>query len=234
MPLVALIGGLISLFVDAKERGKRGLFVFVFFATALLTILFNVQESNRKEDEISKANKEKDETRKVLLNITEQTKEVPDLVVWLKKFGFTSDNAKVATPDMVNKAFDANALYKQFLTQATQRPSSGVRVEYFPKDVDGEKVLSAIQSAGLTVVKKSPVRDEATNSVWVGDDVPLDDWKLVSFALMRAGVNLVSIRHFQDGSGQKARLIQVGADARLTGQVPLTPSQIANMTLLSR
>ncbi len=234
MPLVALVGGLISLFVDSKDKGKRGLFVFVFIATALLTILFNVQESDKKDIELKNANKEKDETRRVLLNITEQTKEVPNLVLWLKKFGFTEANAKVATPDIVNKAFDANALYNQYLKQFSQRLGSDVTVEYFPKDVDGEKVFTAIRNAGLKVVEKRPVRDEATNSIWVGDEVPTDDWKLVSFVLLRAGVNLVSIRPFRDGTGSKAKLIQVGADASLIGQVPLTSSQIATMPSLSR
>jgi hypothetical protein len=64
------------------------------------------------------------------------------------------------------------------------------------------------------------------------------DWKLVgpalALALARAGVNIVAIRPFKDGSGPKAKLIQVGADAALQGRKTLTPEQIANLNVLSR
>ena len=172
-------------------------------------------------------------TTAILLNLTEQTREIPDLVAMIRGWGFSSQRADTATAALVSRSIDANRAY-QGLLNARAGGQSGTQVEYFPKDVDGEKVIDAMKKAGLKVVEKRPVREEATNAVWVGDDVPVDDAKLVGLTLLRAGVDVVAIRRFRDGTGIKSKLIQVGADAAMVGSKPLTAADVSLLTLRPR
>lgn len=232
--MLALIAGLVSLFIDSKDKTRRWLFLLALGTTAALTIFFNHQESIKGENALKVANQEKAETRQVLLNITEHTNEIPELVASLRKFGFIESKAQAATLEAVGTAFEANNLYSESLARVRQNPDPSVKVAYFPKDVDGEKVSSAIRDAGFTVVEGRAKQTLATNSVWAGDAIHPDEWKLVCFALMRAGVGIVSVRAFRDGAGSKAKLIQVGAEPVLVGKTPLTPSQIAQMGVLTK
>ncbi len=234
MPVVAMTIGVVSLFVDPrKSKVGLGLILAGLVVTAGLTIGFNVQESRARDRALEESMQRENKTTTILLNLTEQTRPIPDLVAMLRGFGFSSQKAETATAASVSRSIDANRAYQGLLNARTSGPS-GIRVEYFPKDVDGEKVIAAMKEAGLEVVQKRPVREEATNAVWVGDDVPVDDAKLVGLALLRAGVDLVAIRRFRDGSGTKSRLMQVGADAALVGSPPLSAADVSVLTLLPR
>ena len=234
MPLVALAMGLVSLFLDPrKSKIGLGLVFAGLVVTTGLTIAFNVQESRARDRALDESKERENTTTAILLNLTEQTRPIPDLVAMLRDFGFSSQKAETATAASVSRSIDANRAYQRLLNSRTGGPS-GIRVEYFPKDVDGDKVIAAMNEAGLEVVRRRPVRDEATNAVWVGDDVPVDDAKLVGFALLRAGVDVVALRRFRDGSGTKSRLIQVGADAALVGRPPLSAADVSALTLLAR
>lgn len=229
-----MVVGLAALFIDHKTHkwGKR-LAIGGLVVTALATMVLNLQEDRTKDEALSASIAREDETRAILLNLTEQTKPIPDLVAMLRDFGFSSEGAKAANTLAVARSIDANRAYQTLLKSRTGAKSE-THVEYFPKDVDGDRVIAAIQEARLDVLQKRPVRQEATNAIWVGDDVPIDDAKLVSLALLRAGVDVVAVRRFRDGTGQKSGLIQVGADAALRGRIPLSVAEVMTMTLPAR
>jgi hypothetical protein len=234
MPMLALVMGVVSLFVDSKKSSAgRALALAGLSITAGLTIAINLQEGSARDAALRQSQEREKKTTEILLNITQKTEQIPDLVTMLRGWGYNSQNAETATVAEVSRSVDANRAYLGLLNARRNRQSP-VRVEYFPKDVDGDKVIAAIKEAGLDVVQKRPVRDEATNAVWVGDNVPLDDAKLVGLALVRAGVDLVSIRRFRDGGGAKSNLIQIGADARLLGRPPLSSLDISSLTLLPK
>jgi hypothetical protein len=234
MPVVAMTIGVISLFVDPrKSRLGLGLTLSGLVATAGLTIAFNIQEGRARDKALEESKERENKTTTILLNLTEQTRPIPDLVTMLRSFGFSSERADTATAASVSRSLDADRAYQRLLS-ARASGQSGIRVEYFPKDVDGEKVIAAMKEAGMEVVQKRPVREEATNAVWVGDDVPVDAAKLVGLALLRAGVDLVAIRRFRDGSGAKSKLMQVGADSTLVGRPPLSAARVSGLTALTR
>jgi hypothetical protein len=234
MPVVAMVVGLGALFLDPKTT-KFGFWVALtgLFLIAGLTIAFNLKQSQDKEKALQESTEREKKTTAILLNLTEQTRPIPDLVAMLRGFGFSSQKAETATTASVSRSIVANRAYQGLLSARTGGHSE-THVEYFPKDVDGEKVIAAMKEAGLNVVEKRPVREEATNAVWVGDDVPVDDAKLVGLALLRAGVDVVAIRRFRDGGGIKSKLIQVGSDAAMVGSKPLTAADVSVLALLPR
>jgi hypothetical protein len=91
-----------------------------------------------------------------------------------------------------------------------------------------------MRDAGFEVIERQAHVLQPTNAIWAGDQVPLQDVKLVGLALLRAGVNVVTVRRFHDGTGHKARLIQVGAIALLAGEPGLSPRDIESLGTLPR
>lgn len=234
MPVLALVCGLVSLHVDPKDRRKRWLLVGGLLATTAVTIWLNIDEGRAKALELSKSEQREQATSRILETLAVQTRPIPDLVVMLRDFGFTAERAQGATVQSVSTSLAADRAYRELVASRRNTPRPAVRVEYFPKDVDGARVIKALEDAGLEVVRKSSSRPEPSNAIWAGDQVPIDDVKVVALALMRAGVDVVSIRRFREGSGPKAQLIQIGVDAALAGRPTLTPQSVMNVTALTR
>jgi len=230
MPILALVGGLVSLFVDAKDRRKRWLFVVGLTLMALTTITLNFLESRAKHLELATVDQEKRELHAILLNITRNVQAVADKVGVLMPLGFTREKAAEASDAQIATAVSANSFYSESLGKLPNADRSDIRVEYFPKNVDKEKVLGAIGQSGMRVLQKKPLNDLDTNSIWIGNRITPDEAKFVAFALVRAGVGIAAIRRFRDGAGPKERLIQIGADPEFVQHPALTPEQIAAQT----
>jgi hypothetical protein len=131
-----MIIGLISIFVDPKKNKiGLGLTVARVLVAAALTLVFNVQESRARDLALDESKQREKETAASLLKLIEQTRPIPDLVSMLRDFGFSGEKAETATAASVPRSLDANRVYQGLL--ATRRGGeSGIRVEYFPKDVD--------------------------------------------------------------------------------------------------
>jgi len=83
-----------------------------------------------------------------------------------------------------------------------------------------------------TGMGKEANKDLPTNVIRVGDSVSLDDAKFVALTLLRAGLDLKSIRRFQEGGGTKANLIEVGTDHSLLNSPSLSVSDVQNLEVL--
>src|SRR6185503_1099795 len=94
-------------------------------------------------------------------------------------------------------------------------------VEYFLKDVDQEKVLSAIQDLGFAVKRIDPIGNTPTNAIWFGSQVDIEHVKLVAYALVHAGVNIKDIRPFKTSEGREDK-IQIGGRPVAVDKPPLT------------
>jgi hypothetical protein len=226
LPLFALVGGILSLWVDFNDKRKRWLVILGLVLTAGTTIAFNASETRAKQEELRQANQEKADTRQVLLNITNNVQSVADKIGVLTSMGFTRDKAAAASGQQIATAVQANDFYSESLGGLSGSPSRDIQVEYFQKNVDGNRVKEAITQSGMQVTLKNPVNDLDTNCVWIGDRITADEAKFVAFSLTRAGVGLAAVRRFQNGSGAKARLIEIGADPELVHHPVLTPPQI--------
>lgn len=156
----------------------------------------------------------------------------------LKQFGWASSRLSKGSLDRysVQQSLTANQDLQQAAGLAPRESRKVVTVQYFPKDVDGEKVESALLELGFTLDKKrAPVPGIPTNSIWYGTRVSIEDVKLVALTLIRAGVQIKAIRPFADYSPRKnAALIQVGADVAVINNAPLSVEGIRNATRFAR
>lgn len=112
-----------------------------------------------------------------------------------------------------------------------------VRIELFAKDLDQALVNQALQELGYPVLRpRALVGDTATNALWFGSAVPLQDVRVVALALIRAGVKLRAIRPIQDSLVAKKDLplIQVGADKGVLDQPPYTVEQVLKQARFER
>jgi hypothetical protein len=110
-----------------------------------------------------------------------------------------------------------------------------VTVEYFPKNVDGDKVEAALTELGFSVRKAATIVTAIpTNAIWFGTPVNIEDVKLVALTLIRGADR--AIRPIQDYLvNQRDRpLIQVGADSSVVGDRPLTVEAIRAATHFAR
>jgi hypothetical protein len=114
-----------------------------------------------------------------------------------------------------------------------------VVVRYYPKDVERDLndgvVLPKLRSYGFQLEHAEPrYPSTPTNSVWFGSDVQLNDVRLVALTLVAAGVELKAVREFREPTGQKKRMIEIGADAALVTGPAVTASAIMEAAGFSR
>jgi hypothetical protein len=226
MPMIALIAGLISLYIDPEDRAKKRVVGFALIVTAGFTLWFNKHDADDKSREVRDAKERAtatqeslDQARRALGTIEGRLETQGGWIqVICAQFGNVS----------CKQAFVANDIRQQIIaTRAPTAATTPITLEYFPKDVDGAAVRRALQEVHLDVVEEEPVvTDVPTNSLWFGDDVPLDRVKLAALTLQRAGVQLKAIRRFRNGSGRHRLLIQVGADRNFTDAPALTPADV--------
>jgi len=229
LPIIACIVGMISLFIDSKDKNKKGIFIFFLILTATVTIIINYKESNEKKNSITESKKSEKELRKILLNITDNTSKIPDLVNLLRGFGFTETNAKNATSEKISNVINANNAITKLVSKIDTVSSSNIVINYYVKDADGEKISKALNEAGFNVNLKESVNNIKTNSIWVGDLITKDQAIYVALALYRAGIDLIQIRRFDNGSGNKSNLIQIGGEPAIKDKRPLSIEQISDM-----
>jgi len=106
-------------------------------------------------------------------------------------------------------------------------------IEYFLKDVDQKKVLSAIQDLGFKVKSIPPFGTTPTNAIWFGSHVDVEEVKLVAYALIHAGVNIREIKPFLKSEGREG-VIQIGGLPRAVEKPPLTIEQIKAIRQFTR
>jgi hypothetical protein len=156
----------------------------------------------------------------------------------LAQFGWDNRNL---TRSGYNQADVGQSLTANELLQKTPRVGRerrrSITVEYFPKNVDGNKVEAALTELGFTVRKPAAIVSSiSTNAVWFGSPVDVEDVKLVALTLIRAGVQIRAIRPIQDYIVNKRDLplIQVGADASILNDPPLSVAAIQSASRFSR
>jgi hypothetical protein len=228
LPIVALVGGIFSLYVDSKDAKKRWLFLAGLIATAIATVAFNVFESHTKEAEKNLAVKiesdRADKLVKILDNLTANVNETKSKVELLLSLGFTPATAKEATSATVSTAVKADRKYDSFVEGKLR--FQGLTVEYYPKGMDGETVKKAMEALGFNVKVAPPKNETPTNAIWVGPNVPDEAVRIAGVTLLRAGANIVRVMRIPNPTGARASLIQIGAEPVLAGRPGLSLEKI--------
>lgn len=241
LPILAMISGIASLFIDSQDsrfRWSKPFLLTLIILTALATIFFGYQnqvESRKKELENANEIKALREENKTL---RQEIRDTPERTVRLLLFGYTNQSISLATREQVVQSEQANIQLKS--AQKTERQEIErrklVTVQYFPKNVDPEVIRLTLEQLGFNLQIKQPkVLDIPTNALWFGSNVNLEDVKLVAYTLIRAGVKIKTIKPFRGNPGEPwASLIQVGADGDYVNSPVLSVDEIRQATRFVR
>lgn len=222
LPLVSLVSGVIGVFADPKKGWKRWVLLGWLPVVTVFAVVANSWEASSQMHEKEALERRLDDMRRSMdsgfsrvLGLLENSGLPKDLVQTVRR----SASAESERERVLERVRDTASL---------------VTIQYFPKQEDGSIVRETLRLAGYMVTEGRARLDIATDCVWAGDAVTVDDARYVALTLIRAGVGIKAIRRFREGSGPKRHLIQVGSDAALAGRAPLTVEQVASMTALGR
>jgi hypothetical protein len=232
MPILSMLVGIASLFIDFKDKQNKGgklLMLTLFAVSAMAAIAFSYQkekESTAKElryqADISSL---KEENKKLHKDISDTPQKTVDLL----RYGYTKSSAQRASSEQVSQSKEANTKLDTIKDSDTNRKNnrSTITVEYFPKDIDSVVVKSTLETLGFNSKIGKAKNPLSTNAIWFGSNVNIEDVKLVAYTLIRAGIQIKTIRPFRDDSSNAhTSLIQVGTDRNYENKSPLSVNKI--------
>ena len=133
---------------------------------------------------------EADRQRGEALSQTNKVKEQVGKIQWLQ--------------DQLGSKSDAEI--KKLQEWAQRRQS--IRITYYFKPEDGDKVVKALQSQGFRVNAQESQVALPTNAVWWGEGIELKDVQAIAYTLIQNGI---AIRYVGKSERQPGR-IQIGGD----------------------
>jgi hypothetical protein len=242
--------GLISLYLDPKNRkawwAKPILIAFII-VPAGLAITFGQQKAESARQQALLAEEQHTKDQQEIASLQKQLKSVgvnvlsavSGIQTLLLGFGFTPETAATATKEQIAISQKANDLVKIAVDTSdasSKAERQRITVQYFPKNVDPIVIKNTLSSLGFSFTEGIPQQRGATNAIWFGKDVPISDVKLVALTLVRAGVNLKTIRPFRKNHPALDRnlLIQVGTDEEYNGMPSMSIAEITKATAFTR
>jgi hypothetical protein len=238
LPLTSLLSGLVCLYIDPKtDRARAWIVIAVLGGSAIATGIYGNQDLKDAQTAEDRAKEMLSTSKDTKQDVHGMKDEVDQLVHLLQPQGILSaTSVSQITPATVQQSYEADLARREELQLRAQNPSlQPSTIEYFTRELDKDVVKRALQEGGLKFSEAAAkISDDPTNSVWVGDKVPLSDIKFVALTLLRAGVQLKGVRLFNEGSGPKAHLIEIGADRVLDHDPVLTVERIQSMTGVNR
>ena len=234
LPLISLLSGIISLKIDPKEdKAKAWMVTAVLVVSAVATGVSGTLDDSKQQKESAAAKQQISQLIDTDHNLSQDVGTVKAGVFsLLAKWGYSSTTIEQIQQSEKADNARAQVLPAQLSVNNKRKVAEKLTVEYFPKDFDGAVVKQALQEGGFEFKPGKPKNNLPTNSMWVGDSVSVDNIKFVALTLVRAGVQLRSIRRFRDGSKQKAYRIEIGADPAMADAPVLTVEQIQSLTEL--
>ena len=235
-PVLALFIGLISLMMghDAKyQRLLSGTLVLALVAVCYLGISSNMAATDE-----TKAQKTISST------LRGQNTNLLELLAKFKQDTGLSLEAIISKLDnwLINPSSVSTVSLKQAVLAnesmeiyAADIPTNTTtQIKYYVKEIDNQTVLASLTAKGLTVAQgKATLDKDKTNAIWFGEQVSLQEVKYVAMALIRAGVQITTIKPFS-GSGRKPRLIEIGSDRAFISGSAITVKQVNAAAKFSR
>jgi hypothetical protein len=114
-----------------------------------------------------------------------------------------------------------------------------ITIQYYLKSLNRAEAIASINeltSLGFNIEKSEALQlpESALNSIWFGSQVNTNTVKLVAEVLVKASVQIKSIRPFRDGS-KDLNLIQIGVDREIDQSCPTwTSESIQNRSEFTR
>lgn len=214
IPVLALIVGFISLLINHHEKNKKilvGLLVVGLVATCALGVVSNISADKKsgkqgtKIDELSKDNSK-------LINVLSEFKNntevgLEDILTKLDSWFINPNQISIAK---IKESVQADQQLKLLATKMSV--ITNTKIKYYVKEVDNQLVIDALASKGMSVDKgKANLENDKTNAIWFGGEVSLDEVKYVALTLIRAGVDIRTIKPYSS-EGRKINIIEIGSD----------------------
>jgi hypothetical protein len=103
-----------------------------------------------------------------------------------------------------------------------------LRVQYSQRDIERSGAAAALRKFGFQV-ESHGMQEQPTNGIVVGDSVPPEDIKLITYALIDAGISVSRIRRF-GSNANKFHTVQINYAPRASDWPALSLSQINRLT----
>ena len=235
LPILSLIAGIASLFVDPKNPKRKSIIKALILALLLacgFSVYSNYEDHKKADAEITWNKKHINELTGIVKAFRSETKDTFNQVFQMIDYGWSKEKVKeVVESAQVSRAIeismDADQKRNRLATLTSKSSRENTIVQYFPKNVDKEIVKSALRELGFRLVIGKPnLPHVPTNAIWYGKDVMLKDIKLVAYTLIRAGIEIKVISPFMSPTGKRSNLIQVGSWMKYINSTPLTVSEI--------
>lgn len=149
----------------------------------------------------------------------------------LREFGWAGDRLPKDFSDVARITRSVEADDKISTLRLSEHPPRvwNETVQYYPKDVDGNKVRSALADFGFHVEERPPlVPDVPANDIVFGDRIPPENAKLVAYVLIRAGIDIRGIHRSRLAS--KSDVIQVIGNRIVANGPPLSVDSIERLS----
>lgn len=236
LPFLAMLIGLISLFMENQKQHKKALVslvVIALIATCGLGINANIEAAEESEDQKLAIASLDSKNAQLITTISEfkfNTESslsalLSKLDGWLVDPQNTSVDA-IKTSVMANQSIEKDQLGFVF--------NNNTEIKYYVKQVDKQKVWNTLRGKGISVTKgEATLKDEKTNAIWFGGQVSLAEVKYVALTLMRAGISIQTIKPFS-GQGRKVNAIEIGHDKAFSDANVLSVQQVVDADKFSR
>ncbi len=149
-------------------------------------------------------------------------------------FGTSSFSAVEANDALTDVEYfrEFSRIYKEQKLKGVQPESrTDVVIRYYQKEKDGDKIFR-LRALGFYIHER-PTSEKfdqyASNAIYYGDKVSLEDIKMVAYTLMRQGVDIKTIEPSQFFSDWKAHSIEIGADDTMQDAPSLTLGDIRSL-----
>jgi hypothetical protein len=214
--------------IAIKERSaKRRAFMFTLIPiiSACILVFITWMQVNYSQHQVKIARRDLDTLSAVL----DQYKALRDryMIEYLRAKGFS----ETKNYELLEQSIQADDLLSKLAQE--KRLDTNVRVEYYEKTLDQEKVWLSLKESGYTKLENKMTTNpylisKETNAVAVGSQVRLYDLKVILLTLIRAGFKMQHIYRFAHDQG-KENMIQILRIAPATGidsAHPLTVEKI--------
>lgn len=189
-------------------------------------------EEPRTESEAMQSEAPNEEEREHAETLIEEGKSQRKIVS--DGFGRSSFSAVEANDNLTDVEYfrEFSRIYKEQKLKGVQPESrTDVVIRYYKKAKDGDKIFR-LRALGFYIHERpsSEKFDQyASNAIYYGDKVSLEDIKMVAYTLMRQGVDIKTIEPSQFFSDWKAHSIEIGTDDTMQDMPSLTLGDIRRL-----
>jgi len=144
-----------------------------------------------------------------------------------------ADINRLSTTESLRTKLEADSLIKQI--KEVYDYKANITIRYYRKSIDDSHILKNLKSLNynLEIIEpKKYMKDQQTNAIWYGREVPPRDCKIIALTLIRAGTPIKSIEPFSASKkdpNYKADIIEIGGYKKISGRQPLNVQDVRNL-----